>query len=57
LKDASSSTVEILKMESQLTRMKKVAAMEGELRKNKEEFNTICKEIEAAEQQLKHKKR
>jgi hypothetical protein len=40
-----SNTAEILMMESQLNKMKKMVHMEMDLRKNKEEFDQLCKEI------------
>lgn len=38
-----SMTAELLMMESQLNKMKKMAHMETDLRKNKEEFDKLCK--------------
>ncbi len=35
-------------MESQLNKMKKMAHMEIDLRKNKEEFDQLCREINEA---------
>jgi hypothetical protein len=38
-------TAELLMMESRLNKMKKMANMETDLRKNKEEFDKLCEEI------------
>lgn len=40
-----SMTADLLMMESRLNKMKKMANMETDLRKNKEEFDKLCKEI------------
>ena len=45
----TSKTAEILHMESQLNKLKKLVHMEVDLRKKKDEFNKLCQEISEAE--------